>query len=164
MINMKAAVDAVEVPEPSSKYKPRKPGATKPGPPERHTNPNYALRKWMVDPEVLAKNPEWLRGGRVVDNGELWGEEEPEDTRTSQKRKKITTRKKGTIPVAEVKKARQQLDEAVNSYARDLEGESLNELRERLTHSAAKGKGRAPDDSMSGGEGNLEGDEDMDDF
>lgn len=149
MIEMKAAVDAVVDPEPSDKYKPRKPGSTKPGPPERHVRKEYALRKWMVDPEILAKNPEWLRGNRVVANGELWGEAEPEDKHTSQKRKKRSPSNKGTILIAEVKKTRQVLDEAVDAFGRDLGGESLGKLREKLARSSEKGKDRAADQIQS---------------
>lgn len=134
---MKAAVDAIADPEPGDAYE-RKPGPTRPGPPPLNRVKGNCLRAWMVDQQVLADNPTWLTSGRVLPNGEYWGEMEPPAKRPKKHRRHSPDPIAGTsqaILTPEAKRARRELGREQTSLQEILHGQSLKGLLDQMAES-----------------------------
>ncbi|KAF8119205.1 hypothetical protein EV363DRAFT_1298025 [Boletus edulis] len=57
------------------------------GPPPLARTLATRVRTWMIKPELLQKNPDWLTTGRVATSGEAWGEEAPKELEKDRKGK-----------------------------------------------------------------------------
>lgn len=81
----------------------------------------------MIDPDFLARNPDWLTSGLVLGNGPTWGEDEPAVNRPAKRsrieRNNLGTSAPGPGPSTEkARQARRALQEA-QQRAREVRGE-----------------------------------------
>ncbi|KAG5635456.1 hypothetical protein H0H81_011169 [Sphagnurus paluster] len=95
LIDLLAAVDAVEDPEPSNKYIVRIRGEAVDVPPKKSTKFANKARRWMVDEAWLQKeeNQKYDEESRILESGKAWGDDEDPEV-SALKREQIKKEKK----------------------------------------------------------------------
>ncbi|GAB1521478.1 hypothetical protein RhiTH_004574 [Rhizoctonia solani] len=86
MIDCRDAIDRVPDPTKASKKVIRQRGSLQSDPPPKAKIAG-GLRTWMIKPEVLAANPQWITEGRVYRSGPEWGKAEGEEQATHKPKK-----------------------------------------------------------------------------
>ncbi|KAG8737523.1 hypothetical protein FRC12_017131 [Ceratobasidium sp. 428] len=89
LVQIREAIDKVTDPV-TSKQTERLRGPSKPGPPNKSRGVDTGMRTWMIKPEVMQQNPQWIHESRVYQSGPEWGESEPVKTeKPASKRVKV---------------------------------------------------------------------------
>ncbi|CUA70798.1 hypothetical protein RSOLAG22IIIB_09135 [Rhizoctonia solani] len=78
-VKCQVAVDATQDPQPNPRQTTRRRGTNMVDTPPISKIVKTGVLSWMVKPEILKKNPQWLTQHRVYPSGPEWGEEEPKD-------------------------------------------------------------------------------------
>ncbi|KAG8708955.1 hypothetical protein FRC11_006019 [Ceratobasidium sp. 423] len=111
-IKCQEAVDATPDPQQSSRQTIRRRGTNTVDLPSVSKTVKNGVLSWMVKPEILKENPQWLTMHRVYPSGPEWREEEPRDPAPKSKASKRVKLEDMASNLDQIHKAREEWEAA----------------------------------------------------
>ncbi|KAG8712872.1 hypothetical protein FRC09_019380 [Ceratobasidium sp. 395] len=150
-VAMKKAIDAIADPSPPRGYQARVPGLPREGDPPRNKMNEQLLRVWMVKPDVLTANPEWIRTRRVIPNDDPIRSEKPN------KRRRSGNSGGEIVPQNQIRSVRRKLQGAKTALEDTLGGKTYDRLQEDLgVAEEDDGEGEGVGGEGAGGDGGAD--------